>query len=204
MKPGRGKRRSAASGRPRRRRHVAGRPLSAADVDVVKSVAAQTVHEEVASPLIWKLSRFENRAMALTVFWLGFFVLCQIVADKSGYEVLVPLSLVAFLGFPASSYAAWLWSERYRSASRTGLREAKATVRPGWPFPEIDLYFEEGYKFLATRWSLRIAPRFEGFEKVPVFVGGEGTDMIVIFPRGRFHKDTLHTVPVKEIEPDTD
>ncbi|OXM48101.1 hypothetical protein [Amycolatopsis alba] len=103
----------------------------------------------MATPLIWKLSRFENRAIALTVFWLAFFVLCQIAADKSGYEVLVPLSLVAFLGFPASSYAAWLWSERYRSATRTGLREATATVRPGRPFPKIDLYFEDGYKFLA-------------------------------------------------------
>ncbi|MFC9254941.1 DUF3592 domain-containing protein [Amycolatopsis thailandensis] len=259
--------------------------MSAAEVDSVKSVVAQTVHEEVATPLIAKLSHFKVRALALSVLWIAFFVACQLGVDllrrdsvelartgiqaegtvqkveraskpnrvnvtlfyyagsKShtttesfgaalGYEVgdkitlayapgdpqrivmierrvqglpdtglLIPLSFSAFLGFPACLGAAWLWRSRYRSASKTGLREATATVRPGWLFPKIDVYFEDDYKFLATRRSLRIAPKVR---KAPVFVGGEGTDMIVIFPRGRFRKDTLYTVPAKEIEPDTD
>ncbi|MFE6615616.1 hypothetical protein [Amycolatopsis sp. NPDC057786] len=119
------------------------------------------------------------------------------------YELLKPLAFAAFFGFPACLLAAYLWRSRYRSALKTGLREATATVRPGWLFPRIDVYPEGDYKLLQTRRSLRIAPRFEGLEKVPVFVGGEETDMIVIFPRGRFLKDRLHTVPVKEIEPDT-
>ncbi|GAB3732782.1 hypothetical protein GCM10027598_56790 [Amycolatopsis oliviviridis] len=259
--------------------------MSAADVDAVRSVAAQTVHGEVATPLIEKLSRFKVRALALSVLWIAFFVACQLGIDllqrdavelaRTGIQVegtvqkvegpskrnrfkvtltyyagskshtttvsleaalgpkvgnqvtlayapgdpqrlvmvegrvlglpetglLTPLSFSAFLGFPACLGAAWLWRERYRSVSRTGLREATATVRPGWLFPKIDVYFENDYKFLATRRSLRIAPKVR---KAPVFVGGEGTDMIVIFPRGRFHKDTLYAVPVKEIEPDTD
>jgi len=259
--------------------------LSAPDVEAVKSLAAQTVHGEVATPLIEKLSHFKVRALALSLLWLAFFVACQLGSDllrrdsvelaRTGIQVegtvqkvegaskrnrvrvtltyyagsksytttetfgaalqhkvgdkitlayapgdprrlvviegrvqglpdtglLTPLSFSAFLGFPACLGAAWLWRSRYRSASRTGLREATATVRPGWLFPKIDVYFENEYKFLATRRSLRIAPRVR---KVPVFVGGEGTDMIVIFPRGRFRKDTLYTVPAKEIEPDTD
>ncbi|MFC3455839.1 hypothetical protein [Amycolatopsis speibonae] len=118
----------------------------------------------------------------------------------SGGGFLTFLTFSALLGFPMCLYAARLWRERYRSASRTGLREATATVRTGL-FPKIDVFFENEYKFLATRRSLRIAPRVK---KAPVFVGGEGTDMIVIFLRGRFHKDTLYTVPAKEIEPDTD
>ncbi|OXM56250.1 hypothetical protein CFP71_14255 [Amycolatopsis thailandensis] len=120
---------------------------------------------------------------------------------NSGGGFLTLLTFSALFGFPMCLYAAWLWRERYRSASRTGLREATATVRPGWLFPKIDVYFEDDYKFLATRRSLRIAPKVR---KAPVFVGGEGTAMIVIFPRGRFRKDTLYTVPAKEIEPDTD
>ncbi|MBB5851495.1 hypothetical protein ACFQ05_38615 [Amycolatopsis umgeniensis] len=148
----------------------------------------------MAAPLIEKLSQYKLRALALSVLWLTAFVVCESTIDNPGPA---PLLL---LGFPVCLGAAWLWRERYRSASRTGLREATATVRPGWLFPKIDVYFENEYKFLATRRSLRIAPRVR---KVPVFVGGEGTDMIVIFPRGRFFKDTLHTVPVKEIEPDT-
>ncbi|MFK0247363.1 hypothetical protein ACIQUM_21945 [Amycolatopsis azurea] len=200
MKLGRGKRRSVKSGRPGRRPHVAGRPLSTADVEAVKSLAAQTVHSEVATPLIERLSQYKLRALALSALWPALFVACRMGIDKPG-SALEPLSLIVILGFPACLGAAWLWRERYRSASRTGLREATATVRPGWLFPKIDVFFENEYKFLATRRSLRIAPRVQ---KVPVFVGGEGTDMIVIFPRGRFRKDTLHTVPAKEIEPDTD
>ncbi|MFI7123469.1 hypothetical protein [Amycolatopsis sp. NPDC049868] len=117
--------------------------------------------------------------------------------------LLTPLSFSTLLGFPVCLYAAYLWRSRHRSASKTGLREAMATVRPGWLFPRIDVYLDRDYKLLQTRRSLRIAPRFKGLEKVPVFIGGEETDMIVIFPRGRFSKDTLYTVPVKEIEPDT-
>ncbi|WP_037309607.1 hypothetical protein [Amycolatopsis orientalis] len=158
----------------------------------------------MAVPLIEKLSNFETRAVALSGFWVAYFVVCQLVSDHPRFEVLVPLSLAAFYGIPACLYAAWLWRSRYRSASKTGLREATATVRPGWLFPKIDVYLENDYKLLQTRRSLRIAPRFKGIQKVPVFIGGEETDMIVIFPRGRFHKDTLYTVPAKEIEPDTD
>jgi len=138
------------------------------------------------------------------VFWIAYFVACQIVSEDRRFEVLAPLSLAAVYGVPACLYAAWLWKSRRRSAEKTGLREAMATVRPGWLFPRIDVYLERDYKLLQTRRSLRIAPRFKGLEKVPVFIGGEETDMIVIFPRGRFSKDTLYTVPVKEIEPDTD
>ncbi|ANN19006.1 hypothetical protein SD37_27545 [Amycolatopsis orientalis] len=163
----------------------------------------------MAGPLIGKLSHFKVRALALTVPWLAFFVACHVVIDGyavsgSDDDLLTLLSFSAFLGIPACLCAAWLWRSRYRSASKTGLREATATVRPGWLFPKIDVYLEHDYKLLQTRRSLRIAPRFKGLRKVPVFVGGEETDMIVIFPRGRFHKDTLHTVPAKEIEPDTD
>ncbi|WP_146044383.1 hypothetical protein [Amycolatopsis sp. BJA-103] len=194
MKPGRGKRSSADRDRAKRLPRVAGRPLSSSDVDDIKSLASQTVHEEVAGPLIEKLSHFKVRALGLSVLWLIFFVICR------ASDVPFPLSFFAFLGFPVCLAAAWLWRSRYRSASKTGLREATATVRPGWLFPRIDVFFENDYKFLATRRSLRIAPRVR---KVPVFVGGEGTDMIVIFPRGRFAQDTLYAVPVKEIEPDT-
>ncbi|WP_409494190.1 hypothetical protein [Amycolatopsis sp. cmx-11-12] len=153
----------------------------------------------MAAPLIEKLSHFKVRALALSVLWLIFFVICRMSSDNPG-DALALLSFFAFLGFPACLAAAWLWRSRYRSASKTGLREATATVRPGWLFPRIDVFFENDYKFLASRRSLRIAPRVR---KVPVFIGGEGTDMIVIFPRGRFSKDTLYAVPVKEIEPDT-
>ncbi|WP_410651580.1 hypothetical protein [Amycolatopsis sp. cmx-4-54] len=66
---------------------------------------------------------------------------------------------------------------------------------------KIDVHLEHDHKLLQTRRSLRIAPRVR---KAPVFVGGEETDMIVIFPSGRFFKGRLHTVPVKENEPDTD
>lgn len=121
--------------------------------------------------------------------------------DNPDDDFLTPLSFSAFLGIPACLYAAWLWRSRYRSALKTGLREATATVRPGWLFPKIDVHLEGDYKLLQTRRSLRIAPRVR---RVPVFIGGEGTDMIVIFPRGRFFKDRLYAVPVKEIEPDTD
>ncbi len=126
------------------------------------------------------------------------------VVDNPDDDFLTPLSFSAFLGIPTCVYAAWLWRSRYRSALKTGLREATATVRPGWFFPKIDVYLAQDYKLLQTRRSLRIAPRFKGLQKVPVFIGGEETDMIVIFPRGRFFKDRLHTVPAKEIEPDTD
>lgn len=288
MKPGAGKRRSAKGDRSRRRPRVAGRPLSTSDIPDVEYVASPTIHDEVAGPLIGKLSHFKVRALAFTVLWLAFFVACHVGIDLAwksavelaktgihvegtvekvepsskprtdkitltypagskprtialgveskrglkiggkmslayapgdptrlvaidGYAVsgpeddlLTPLSFSAFLGIPACLYAAWLWRSRYRSASKTGLREATATVRPGWLFPKIDVYLENDYKLLQTRRSLRIAPRFKGREKVPVFIGGEERDMIVIFPRGRFHKDTLHTVPAKEIEPDTD
>ncbi|MFI0804180.1 hypothetical protein SAMN04489729_7730 [Amycolatopsis lurida] len=170
---------------------------------MAESFVAPTIHEEVATPLIGKLSILEQRATAWTVFWMAYFVVCRIVSEDPRFEVLSPLSLAAFYGIPACLYAAWLWKSRRRSASKTGLREATATVRPGWLYPRIDVYLERDYKLLQTRRSLRIAPRFEGLEKVPVFVGGEGTDMIVIFPRGRFTKDTLYAVPVKEIEPDT-
>ncbi len=149
----------------------------------------------MAAPLIEKLSHFEVRALALSVLWLALFVICQIAIDNPGP------SLLLFLGFPVCLGAAWLWRSRNRSASKTGLREATATVRPGWLFPKIDVFLDGDYKLLQTRRSLRIAPRVR---KVPVFIGGEGTDMIVIFPRGRFFKDTLYAVPVKEIEPDTD
>lgn len=201
MKLGRGKKKID---RPRRRPRVAGRPRSSADDDFAESYEPPTVHEEVADPLIEKMSLLEQRATAWAVFWMAYFVVCQIVSDDRRFEVLVPLSLVAFYGIPACLYAAWLWKSRRRSAEKTGLREAMATVRSGWLFPRIDVYLEGGYKLLQTRRSLRIAPRFKGLEKVPVFIGGEETDMIVIFPRGRFSKDTLYTVPVKEIEPDTD
>ncbi|WP_125799972.1 DUF3592 domain-containing protein [Amycolatopsis sp. WAC 01416] len=288
MKPGAGKRRSVKGDRPRRRPRVAGRPRSTSDDDVAEDFAAPTIHDDVAVPLIGKLSHFKVRALAFTVLWLAFFVACQMGTDqlrqesvklastgihvkgtvqkvegytepdsvkitltypagseprtiampvsaKHGYkigdkvslayasgdpkkvvvfegrvvfnnpfELLTPLSFSAFLGIPTCLYAAWLWRSRYRSALKTGLREAAATVRPGWLFPKIDVYLEHDYKLLQTRRSLRIAPRFTGLEKVPVFIGGEETDMIVIFPRGRFFKDRLHTVPAKEIEPDTD
>ncbi len=200
MKLGRGKKKTD---RPRRRPRVAGRPPSAADHDFTESFEPPTVHEEVATPLIEKLSLLEQRAAAWAVFWIAYFVVCQIVSEDRRFEVLAPLSLAAFYGIPACLYAAWLWKSRRRSAEKTGLREATATVRPGWLYPRIDVYLEHDYKLLQTRRSLRIAPRFEGLEKVPVFIGGEETDMIVIFPRGRFSKDTLYTVPVKEIEPDT-
>ncbi|MER6668839.1 hypothetical protein ABT256_30085 [Amycolatopsis japonica] len=277
-------RRSADRDRPRRRPRVAGRPRPDSGAEDPDTSA---VHDDVAIPLIEKLSHFKVRALALSVLWLIFFVACQIGLDllrpdpaelaktgvwvqgtvekvepssKAGRDkitlayfggskprtialgmraarglevgdkvslvhepgnpakllaidgeavgdsddvLLTPLSFSAFLGFPVCLYAAWLWRARYRSASKTGLREAMATVRPGWLFPRIDVYLEGDYKLLQTRRSLRIAPRFEGLEKVPVFIGGEESDMIVIFPRGRFSKDTLYTVPVKEIEPDT-
>lgn len=158
----------------------------------------------MAAPLIEKLSHVQMRALGLSVFWVAFFVVCSMGTDYRGNDLPAPLSFLAFVGFLACLYAAVLWRSRHRSALKTGLREARATVRPGWLFPRIDVYFEGDYKLLQTRRSLRIAPRFEGLEKVPVFIGGEETDMIVIFPRGRFLKDTLYAVPVKEIEPDTD
>lgn len=201
MKLGRGKRRSAERDRPRRRPRVAGRPRSASDDDVAESLIAPTIHESIAVPLIEKLSHFKVRALALSVLWPAFFVACSTSADNRDNGLLTPLSFSAFVGFPACLYAAVLWRSRHRSALATGLREATATVRPGWLFPKVDVYLERDYKLLQTRRSLRIAPRLR---KVPVFIGGEGTDMIVIFPRGRFFKDTLYAVPVKEIEPDTD
>ncbi|WP_143253849.1 hypothetical protein [Amycolatopsis keratiniphila] len=278
-------RRSADRDRPRRRPRVAGLPRPDSGAEGPDDTSS--VHDDVAIPLIEKLSQFKVRALALSVLWLIFFVVCQFGLDllrpdpaevartgvwvqgtvekvepssKSGrkkitlaysdgskprtiavgmraarglevgdkvslvYEpgnpakllaldgevvgdsddvLLTPLSFSAFLGFPVCLYAAYLWRSRYRSASKTGLREATATVRPGWLYPRIDVYLEHDYMLLQTRRSLRIAPRFKGLQKVPVFIGGEESDMIVIFPRGRFSKDTLYTVPVKEIEPDT-
>jgi len=119
-------------------------------------------------------------------------------------ELDFPLIVLSVLGFAACLFTFAFWRLRYRSVLRTGWRPAMATVRPGWLTPDIDVYFEDDYKLVRTRKSLRTAPRFKGLGKVPVLVGGEGNEMVVVFPHGRWLENRLYAVPVKEIVPDSD
>lgn len=119
-------------------------------------------------------------------------------------EVAFPLGALSFAGVGVCLFAFALWRLRYRAVLRTGWRPAMATVRSGWLVHNIDVYLEDDYKLLRTRRSLRTPPRFKGLGKVPVLVGGDGDEMVVAFPHGRWLENRLYAVPAKEVEPDTD
>ncbi|OOC03119.1 hypothetical protein B0293_29635 [Amycolatopsis azurea DSM 43854] len=159
-----------------------------------------------------RLSPLGRRAFMLMIFWVGVFAagiggLVLSGANKSipgydetsaGHGLLVFGSIVA-LAFGLvvglnSLLAALRWPRRYRSVAETGWREARATGRARTLAPyrgspaDLRLQFADGTEMHVETWdsTCHVARPYRDRRDVPVWVGGEGGDIVVLFPRGRF------------------
>lgn len=106
---------------------------------------------------------------------------------KAGAFLLSP----GIVGFVCAVLSAKGWRRRYRLVAATGWRPAIATVkrdysRGSWHQFGIHLVFEDGSETVvrAVGWSVRSPFWYRKKPGIRVQVGGEGGDMVVLFPRG--------------------
>ncbi|WP_410665593.1 DUF3592 domain-containing protein [Amycolatopsis sp. lyj-84] len=115
--------------------------------------------------------------------------------------VSVTVAIVALIAVPFSLVAAGAWRRRHRSVLATGWRTASVTVAPDYPIrsgrkmPSIEVEYRDG-----SRITLRASTSTHGstpLRKRPkrwAWVGGEGRDMVVLFPHGRW-REPPYAVP---------
>ncbi|WP_410665589.1 DUF3592 domain-containing protein [Amycolatopsis sp. lyj-84] len=106
---------------------------------------------------------------------------------KAGVFLLAP----GFVGFVCSVLSAKGWRHRHRLVTETGWRPAIATVKRDYTIGsgqqfEIHLVFEDGSQTVvrSAGWSVRSAIWYRSKPGTRVQVGGEGGDVVVLFPRG--------------------
>ncbi|WP_125735289.1 hypothetical protein [Amycolatopsis sp. WAC 04197] len=100
------------------------------------------------------------------------------------------------VGFVGSLMSAAGWRARHRAVQSTGWRPARATVRPDYEGlgnrlpPATYLTFDDGTETVvrSVGWSIRSCRRFRKNPGLRVRVGGEGANMVVLFPRGRISR----------------
>ncbi len=171
-----------------------------------------------------RLRPFGSRALLWTVFWAvvvaaGIAGIFRAVANSSlpaydtnsaGHGLLVlgsilALALGAVIGIN-SLLAATRWPRRYRSVVTTGWREARATGEPRVLAPhrgspaDLRLVFSDGSETHVSTWdsTCHVVRPYRDRRDVPVWVGGEGEDMVVLFPYGRLSAKR-YAVPAAEM-----
>ncbi|UMP00230.1 DUF3592 domain-containing protein [Amycolatopsis sp. EV170708-02-1] len=111
-------------------------------------------------------------------------------AEPFGKAGVFPLA-IGFVGAVCSGLSAAGWRRRYHLVRASGWRPAVATVKRDRSGDRrhplvIHLVSEDGTESVAwaTAWCARSPFRYRNWGATPVQVGGEGGDLVVLFPRG--------------------
>lgn len=146
-----------------------------------------------------KLRLLGLRSAWLTLIWPAVFAagILLLVLGGSGDDGFgklgVPPTAFGLVGFVGSLMSAAGWRARHRAVHATGWRPARATVRPDYEGltlrlpPATYLTFDDGTETVvrSVGWTIRSCRRFRKNPGLRVWAGGEGADMVVLFPRGR-------------------
>ena len=181
--------------------------------------------DEVAGDLeTRRLRPLGRRALLWSIFWATVFAagiagILRAVANSSvpAYDTtsaehgLLVLGSILALAFGAviglnSLSAAARWPRRYRSVVATGWRVARATGEPRFLAPyrgspaDLRLDFPDGSELHVATWdsTCHVVRPYRDRKDVPVWVGGEGEDMIVLFPYSRISAER-YAVPAAEM-----
>ncbi|MBB5851494.1 hypothetical protein ACFQ05_38620 [Amycolatopsis umgeniensis] len=170
----------------------------------------ETVAELVASPAFGdgvdpetetrRLRTLCRRVWGFTVGWLP--LAAAIVVLEMNYlpdpaedrQAVVAVTVVMSLGGVAAGLAMKeAWRRRYRSVLATGWRPATVTVKVDYEKtnPEgepriFDVKFPDGerIRLRGLQFTSRTGHRFGWRPDIPVWIGGEGESVVVLFPRG--------------------
>lgn len=169
-----------------------------------------------------RLLTLSRRAIPIAVLWalvlplgiVGMVEAKTVIDNRIEFTLFGWADLVMFISLLATAFSAFLlpmslaaivrWRRKYRSVSAVGWRPAQATARfRQWarfgPSLEVRLGFGDGAEMRtslpdSTSHGIRL---YRDKPDIPVWVGGTGPDMVVLFPYGRLSRKR-YAVPVSE------